>query len=398
MDVRSVGGTSRLQPDFTRVNELAVRSERLPRRKSDAVLPFPAGMWLWVGSTALVRLTCWLAGAAAAVAAVCAVLVLLGGRAAAWWWLGALAAALLALLAAPVRDLLRRRDPKSWQQAVTGEYWSWRRPPRRFEPAPVPAPLPSWLRDPLHRRLLGLVRRSGAASHADKLRWAGRWARSRQLRPLVPRLTALAALSVLLTVAAWRAGWIDVRPGRLLPEGTELGGYELDPAVVPAVDVALAAAADYAWQLVDLVPLLHLTEVFGWARPGALAAAGPHNVFAEVLRLGVLWLVATAVLAPPRRPVDVDARPPLLAGQVERALVDELVAARRLLSAGGADRHDLRLLDAACRRLRAEEVSVPAPHETWSLDALCQALAVEQSWMADWRVPEQRTGDDGGAW
>ncbi|GHJ48697.1 hypothetical protein Cs7R123_60390 [Catellatospora sp. TT07R-123] len=398
MDVRSVGGTNRLQPDFTRVNELAVRSERLPRRKSDAVLPFPPAMWLWVGSASLVRLGCWLAGAAAAVAAVCAVLVLLGGRAAAWCWLGALVVALLALLAAPARDLVRRRDAKIWQQAVAGEYWSWRRPPRRFEPVPAAAPLPAWLRDPLHRRLLGLLRRPGTASHADKLRWAGRWARSRRLRPLVPRLAVLAALSVLLTVAAWRAGLIEARPGRLLPEGTGIGGYELDPAVRPAVDLALAAAADYAWHLLDLVPLLHLTEVFGWTRPPALAASGLHNVFAEVLRLGVLWLVAVAVLAPARRPVEVDARPPLLAGQVERALVDALVSARRLLTASGTDRHDLRLLDDACRRLRAGEVPVPAPHETWSIDSLCQALAVEQSWMADWRIPEQRTGEPPAPW
>lgn len=387
MDVRTVGGTTRLQPDFIRVNELAVRTERLPRRERDGVLPFPAAMWLWFGLATLLRLALWAVAAAFVVAAVAAATVLPGipGTLLAL----AAAGALAAVLTAATRGL-RRRGAAGWQAAVAREYWSWRRPPGRFEHEPSPVDLPSWLRDPLHRRLLRWVRPARQAPHADRLVWARRWALSRELRTVVPRLTLVTALAAVLTVAAWRAGWLTAAAPAVVPGDVELGGRVPNPDVLPALDVAVAAAADYVWQLVDMVPLLGLADVVGWERPAALAAGGVQDGLALVFRLSVLLIVAATVVSLLGREVEVDAKPPLLAGLVERAVVEELVQARRLLGAG-TGRHDLRLLAAACRRLRADEVAVPAPYEAWTAESLCHALAVEQSWMSDWRVPEQRS-------
>ncbi|WP_155370526.1 hypothetical protein [Catellatospora vulcania] len=387
MDVRTVGGTTRLQPDFTRVNELAVRTERLPRRERDGVLPFPGAMWLWVGPATLLRLVVWAAGALLLVSVVAAAAVLPGVPGPV---LFAMAATALAALLVRFARGLRRRSQASRQAAVAREYWSWRRPPARFEHEPAPVDLPSWLADPMHRRLLRLVRPRRTAPHADRVRWAHRWAYSRELRMVVPRLTGVTALAAVLTVAAWRAGWLSAQAPAAVPADAELGGRVPNPDVLPALDVAVAAVADYAWHLVDMVPLLGLADVLGWARPAALASGGLQDGLAVVYRLAVLLILAVAVAALLGRRVEVDAKPPLLAGQVERALVEELVKARRLLE-GGSGRHDQRLLDAACRRLRADAVTLPAPYEQWTAEALCHALALEQSWMNDWRVPEQRS-------
>ncbi|GAA2401302.1 hypothetical protein [Catellatospora methionotrophica] len=387
MDVRTVGGTTRLQPDFTRVNELAVRTERLPRRERDGVLPFPGAMWLWVGLAALVRLVVWTAAAVLAVAVVAAAAVLPGVPGPVLFVMAG--AGLVALLVRVARGL-RRRSEASRRAAVAREYWSWRRPPARFEHEPGALDLPSWLADPMHRRLLRLVRPRRTAPHADRVRWAHRWARSRELSALVPRLTVVTALAAVLTVGAWRAGWLHGHAPVAVPADVELGGRVPNPDVLPALDVAVAAVADYAWHLVDMVPLLGLTEVLGWARPAALSGGGLQDGLAVAFRVGVLLILAATVAATLGRRVEVDAKPPLLAGQVERALVEELVKARRLL-AGGAGGDDQRLLDAACRRLRADAVTVPAPYEQWTAESLCHALALEQSWMNDWRVPEQRS-------
>ncbi|GIF84858.1 hypothetical protein [Catellatospora bangladeshensis] len=387
MDVRTVGGATRLQPDFTRVNELAVRTERLPRRERDGVLPFPAAMWLWVGLAALLRLVVWLAAAALCVGAVAASTVEPGVP-------GALvvpvtAVALAAVLGHLARRL-RRRSPAGWQAAVAGEYWSWRRPPGRFEHEPVLLDPPAWLRDPLHRRLLRWVRPAGqAVPHAERVTWARRWALSRELRAAPPRLAVVTALTAVLTVGAWRAGWLAAAAPAIVPGDVHLNGRVPNPDVLPALDVAVAAAADYAWQLADLVPLLNLTEVLGWERPAALAGGGLQDALALLFRLSVLLVAAVTIVRMPGRRVDVEAKPPLLAGQVERALVEELVKARRLLGDGG--RHDARLFAAACRRLRADEVPVPPPYDEWNAESLAHTLALEQSWMNDWRVPEQRS-------
>ncbi|MFC7248223.1 hypothetical protein ACFQO7_37685 [Catellatospora aurea] len=387
MDVRTVGGTTRLQPDFTRVNELAVRTERLPRRERDGVLPFPAAMWLWVGLATLLRLAVWASAAVLGVGVVAAAAVLPGVPGPVLF--AGAAAALVALLVRVARGL-RRRSEASRQAAVAREYWSWRRPPARFEHEPAALDLPSWLGDPLHRRLLRLVRPRRTAPHAVRVRWAHRWERSRELRAVVPRLTGVTALAAVLTVGAWRAGWLGAHAPAAVPADVELGGRVPNPDVLPALDVAVAAVADYAWHLVDMVPMLGLADVLGWSRPAALAAGGLQDGLAVAYRVAVLLVLAATAVALLGRRVEVDAKPPLLAGQVERALVEELVQARRLLE-GGNGRHDQRLFDAACRRLRADTVAVPAPHEQWNTESLCHALALEQSWMTDWRVPEQRS-------
>ncbi|WP_144125801.1 hypothetical protein [Catellatospora sichuanensis] len=387
MDVRTVGGTTRLQPDFTRVNELAVRTERLPRRERDGVLPFPGAMWLWVGLSTLLRLAVWAAAAVLGVAVVAAAAVQPGVPGPV---LFATAAALLVALLVRVGRGLRRRSEASRQAAVAREYWSWRRPPVRFEREPAALDLPSWLSDPMHRRLLRVVRPRRIAPHADRVSWAHRWARSRELRAVVPRLTGVTALAAVLTVAAWRAGWLSVHAPAAVPADVELGDRVPNPDVLAALDVVVAAVADYTWHLVDMVPLLGLADVLGWARPAALASGGLQDGLAVVFRLAVLLILAATAAAMLGRRVDVDAKPPLLAGQVERALVEELVKARRLLE-GGTGRHDQRLFDAACRRLRTDAVALPAPYEQWTAESLCHALALEQSWMSDWRVPEQRS-------
>ncbi|MFC7762283.1 hypothetical protein ACFQY4_32785 [Catellatospora bangladeshensis] len=219
---------------------------------------------------------------------------------------------------------------------------------------------PAWLRDPLHRRLLRWVRPAGqAVPHAERVTWARRWALSRELRAAPPRLAVVTALTAVLTVGAWRAGWLAAAAPAIVPGDVHLNGRVPNPDVLPALDVAVAAAADYAWQLADLVPLLNLTEVLGWERPAALAGGGLQDALALLFRLSVLLVAAVTIVRMPGRRVDVEAKPPLLAGQVERALVEELVKARRLLGDGG--RHDARLFAAACRRLRADEVPVPRP-------------------------------------
>jgi hypothetical protein len=335
----------------------------------------------------LLRLLVWTAAAALGVGAGAAATVEPGVPGAV---VVPIAAVALAVVLGYLARRLRRRSPASWQAAVVREYWSWRRPPGRFEHEPVALDLPSWLRDPLHRRVLRRLRPARpAAPHADRLRWAHRWALSRELRAAAPRLSVVTALAALLTVGAWRAGWLAAAAPAVVPGDVRLGGRVPNPEVLPALDVAVAAATDYAWQLADLVPLLGLTDVLGWERPAAFAGGGLQDALALLFRLSVLLVVASTVVAMLGRRVDVDAKPPLLAGQVERAVVEELVSARRLLGDGG--RHDARLLAAACRRLRADEVPVPPPFEEWNAESLCHTLGLEQSWMNDWRVPEQRS-------